>query len=90
MRLQGDTWDEDAVVDAAISSGLAVLDGNGAVDALGRKFATEQEFRAEIIKRDGYYAEMREAALNALIYAPSDGKEPEKRKKKDEEDKKEK
>jgi RecA/RadA recombinase len=82
-RLAGDTWDDEAVADAVLDRGFATFDDKGGVSVIGRPFASSDEFRAEIAKREDFYYEAREAVLNFMIYQPSDGKLAEKKKKGD-------
>lgn len=82
-RLAGDTWDDEAVADAVLDRGFATFDDKGGVTVIGRPFASSDEFRAEIAKREDFYYEAREAVLNFMIYQPSDGKLAEKKKKGD-------
>jgi hypothetical protein len=85
-RLPGDTWDDEAVADAVVDTGLATFDDQGpGLTVLETKFASTDEFRAKVMEKGDFYRKAREAALNFLIYAPSDGKLPEKKKKDKEE-----
>lgn len=81
-RLPGDTWDDEAVSDATMDSGLATFDDEGpGLTVLENKFASTDEFRAKVSEKGDFYRKARKAALNLMIYAPSDGKMPEKKKK---------
>ena len=85
-RLPGDTWDDEAVADAVLDTGLATFDDEGdGLTVLETKFASTDEFRAKVMEKGDFYRKAREAALNFLIYAPSDGRLPEKKKKDKEE-----
>ncbi len=89
-RKQGDTWDDEAVADAVLNTGLATIAETGdEVTVLGRKFSSADEFRGEIAKRDEFYLSARDAVLDFMINLPSDGKVAEKKKRGEKKDDKE-
>lgn len=89
-RKPGDTWDDEAVIDAVLNTGFATYDDKGSgLTVLDRKFASPDEFRAEISKAGDFYHLVRPAVLDFMIQMPSDGKLAEKKKRGEKKDDKE-
>lgn len=76
-RAPGDTWDDEAVLDAAKSNGFVLGAGvqkpGDKVTVLGREFTDEDALRAELHARGDFYWTLRERVLALMIARPSDG-----------------
>lgn len=79
-RVPGDTWDDEVVFDMAQREGFFEIledEGGDATDrrrVLGREFDSEEEVKAALHKRAGFYRELRGNLLDLMIGRPSDGK----------------
>lgn len=82
-RNPGDTWDDEAVFEAAEGNGFIEKAKGGVLTVLGKQFADEEKLKAEIHKRGEFYLTLRSSLLDLLIGRPSDGQLAEKKKKDD-------
>lgn len=80
-RAPGDTWDDEAVFDAAKSSGLVIEGAGGKVTAIGREFESEDALRAELHAQGDFYWTLRSGAITIMVARPSDGQVAENKKK---------
>jgi RecA/RadA recombinase len=71
-RKPGDTWDDEAVADAAQQNGFVVKQG-GKFIVLDKTFDTEEDFKRELFQRGDFYEVLRSRVLDLMIGRPSDG-----------------
>lgn len=71
-RKPGDTWDDEAVAESALTEGFTTKK-DGKLVCLGKKFDGEAEFRAEVSERGELYDTLRGRLLDLIVGRPSDG-----------------
>jgi recombination protein RecA len=83
-RMPGDTWDDEVVFDAAKANGFLEQLDDGKLRVLDQEFDDEDEIKALLLRRTGFYRRLRANALDLMIGRPSDGKLAENKKKRGE------
>jgi RecA/RadA recombinase len=83
-RMPGDTWDDEVVFDAAKANGFLEQLDDGKLRVLDQEFEDEDEIKALLHRRTGFYRQLRANALDLMIGRPSDGRLAENKKKRGE------
>jgi len=84
-REPGDVWDDATVVGVGTDHGFIQEEKDGVV-LFGQKFPSAAALQMEMFKRGDLYWRARNALIQTIINAPSDGKLKEKKAKKDKEE----
>jgi len=88
-RLPGDTWDDAVVLEVAEEKGLLQVSEEGKVTIFGQEFPGPDEIKREFFSKGELFRKARNALIQLIVNAPSDGKlkiKKKKKKKTDDED----
>jgi RecA/RadA recombinase len=86
-RLPGDTWDDAVVAEVAEERGvLRVSEEEGKIALFGTEFESPEALQRELFEKGELYWRARNALIQMIVNAPSDGKLKIKRKKKKKDD----
>jgi len=82
-RVPGDTWDDAVVLEVAEEKGiLQVSEEDGKITVFGKEYAGPDEIKTAFFAKDEMFWKVRNALVQMIINAPSDGKLKKKKPKK--------